>query len=148
MGHSEPAMGSHPLCPVSCWSEAWSLSSPSVPTSSCVRGCPSHQSLLSCYVKSASTDTSVLWKGILLLFKDTRALRKSAGKRRDKRCPGVIQNIVYKLAHPCGRLEGVVRSRHVCVVFPGQEGVLIGLLGSCHYQVTSSVIPLISLYLE
>lgn len=42
------------------------------------------------------------------------------------------------MACPCDRLEGLVRSWYTCILFAGQEGVPIGLLGSCHYWVTSS----------
>lgn len=51
-----------------------------------------------------------------------------------------MHSVPYKLACPCDRLAGLVRSWHTCLLFVGWEGVPIGLLGSCPYQVTLSTV--------
>lgn len=60
--------------------------------------------------------------------------------RGAKRRPRDAQSVPYKLACPCDRLAGSVRSWHTCLLFIGWEGVPIGLLDSCPYQVTLSTV--------
>lgn len=60
--------------------------------------------------------------------------------RWGERHPRDAQSVPYKLACPCDRLAGLVRSWHACLLFTGRGGVPIGLLGSCPYQVTLSTV--------